>query len=90
MPQDRTISPPRIAPCAACDRLAGALLEDVRGIGARVARAGEGWRVERVCPTHLPLVVGFTAPRELAKWLWAALVLYASLRGTSAFLPRID
>jgi hypothetical protein len=26
-----------------------------------------------VCATHLPLVVGFTAPRELAKWLRAIL-----------------
>ena len=58
-------------PCPACNRLARSLVEAAQVFGENVAR--EERASERVCANHLPLVVGFTAPRELAKWLLSVL-----------------
>jgi hypothetical protein len=60
-----------VDPCPACNRLARSLVQAAQVFGGNVAH---GKRVsERVCADHLPLVVGFTAPRDLAKWLLSVL-----------------
>jgi hypothetical protein len=70
MPQDRTRSPYfGFTPCTACDRVATVLIDFAHHFGARVAKSARGSTAERICSTHLGLVVGFTAPRELARWL---------------------
>jgi len=70
MPQERTKPPSsRFIPCLACERVAGALVDFVHHFGARVAKSAPGSFRERICPAHLGLVVGFTAPLQLAKWL---------------------
>ena len=61
----------RIHPCIACQSLARAVLEAASMFGSRVEASGG--IAEQVCPDHLPLVVGYTAPRQLARWLAACL-----------------
>ena len=82
MPQDREIShrnpespvtlnassvarPPSL--CGRCLFLARAIIREAQAFGARQTDAG-GLQ-EGVCPDHLPLIVGMTAPRGLARWL---------------------
>ena len=61
----------RIRPCPACQAIARSILEAASAFGAFV-EANPG-SAERVCAEHLPLVVGYTAPRQLARWLAACL-----------------
>ncbi|HEY7113577.1 MAG TPA: hypothetical protein VIA45_11655 [Thermoanaerobaculia bacterium] len=58
-------------PCAVCNGIARALIRESQQFGSRVARTTA--IAERVCNAHLPLVVGMTDPRNLARWLRQAL-----------------
>lgn len=70
MPRERAKPPSfKFIPRIACDRIAAALIDYVHHFGARVAKSARNLPIERICSTHLGLVVGFTAPRELARWL---------------------
>jgi hypothetical protein len=53
--------------CSVCQRIARAVVNAARLFGARVGGAHSP--PERVCDDHLPLIVGFMAPRELSSWL---------------------
>jgi len=61
---------PLPAPCSPCQAIAKALVDAAAQFGARIV-AGD--RTAVLCADHLPLVVGLTAPRQLASWLAAAL-----------------
>lgn len=63
----RNLEIERIRPCRACQSLARAILEAASVFGSRVE--ANGGTAEQVCPDHLPLVVGYTGPRPLARWL---------------------
>jgi hypothetical protein len=70
MPQERAKSPSvKFTPCIACDRVAAALIDFAYHFGARVEKSAAGSSTEWICPPHLGIVVGFTAPLQLAKWL---------------------
>lgn len=59
-----------VGACPACNRIVRALIGAAQKFG--LAASQERSASERVCADHLPLVVGFTAPRVLGKWLlWA-------------------
>ena len=60
-------------PCPACNRLARSAIQAAQIFGETIAR--KETFSQRVCREHLPLVVGFTAPRELARWLLRALAV---------------
>lgn len=59
----------RIHPCPTCQIIGRGILEAACAFGSRV-EANEGL-AEFVCSDHLPLIVGYTAPRHLARWLEA-------------------
>jgi hypothetical protein len=61
----------RIWPCRSCQTVARAILGAACAFGASVEANGDN--AELVCADHLPLVVGYTAPRHLARWLAACL-----------------
>jgi hypothetical protein len=74
MPQDNSLdrnSSSIPQPCPVCQRIARATIRAAQLFGSRIAR--ENAVAEYVCAKHLPIIVGLTAPRELARWLLLAL-----------------
>jgi hypothetical protein len=74
MPQDISLdrnSSPIPQPCPVCQTIARATIRAAQLFGSRIAR--EDAVAEFICAKHLPIIVGLTAPRELAKWLFLAL-----------------
>lgn len=63
----------RVRCCGVCLRVARALIEDSTVFGSRIAQGKAGESGMRICDDHLPLVVGVTAPAQLAAWLLDAI-----------------
>jgi len=62
-----------VRPCAACMRIAEAVLQEAASFGRRIA-AGEDQGVNAgICAAHLPVIVATTSPQQLAAWLSARL-----------------
>ncbi len=58
-----------IRPCAACSRIAEAVLGEAATFGRRTAAGTAEDAPARVCGDHLPLIVATTSPQQLAGWL---------------------
>jgi hypothetical protein len=68
--RDRNSSPiPQ--PCPRCQTIARATIRAAQVFGSRISE--DNAVAEYICAKHLPIIVGLTAPRELAKWLLLAL-----------------